>query len=148
MREAWQACGAQVVELGAAEHDHVLGVVSHLPHVLAYALMHQVVASPRSDTLLANAGSGFRDVTRLASSHPEMWRDIFLANRAALLAGLSEFEANLGLLRTAIEQGDADRLDRMLAQCRDVRDGWLADAAKAGQRTDKQTEIQARKGDA
>lgn len=131
VREAWAACGAQVIELGAAEHDHVLGVVSHLPHLLAYALMHQVLASPGSDTLLANAGSGFRDVTRLASSHPEMWRDIFLANREGLLTALAEFEASLGSLRAAIEQGDAAALDLVLARCREVRDAWLARAAAA-----------------
>lgn len=126
VREAWQACGAIVIQLGAAEHDHVLGVVSHLPHLLAYALMHQVLGSARSTTLLDNAGSGFRDFTRLASSHPEMWRDIFLANRRALLAGLDEYEASLASLRALIETGDAATLDRALGDCRDARDAWLA----------------------
>lgn len=129
VRDAWQACGATVVELDAAEHDRVLGIVSHLPHVLSYALMHQVLHATRSATLLDNAGSGFRDFTRLASSHPEMWRDIFLANRDALLAGLGQFEASLAGLRSAIELGDAAALDRVLGQCRDGRNAWIARTA-------------------
>lgn len=130
VREAWQACGAAVIELGAGEHDQVLGIVSHLPHLLAYALMHQVLAAPNAQTLLDNAGSGFRDFTRLASSHPEMWRDILLANRTALLAGLAQFQASLDGLRTAIEQGDTAALDLALTRCRDERNAWLADAAE------------------
>lgn len=131
VREAWQACGATVIELGAGEHDRVLGVVSHLPHLLAYALMDQVVAAADAQTLLGNAGSGFRDFTRLASSHPEMWRDIFVANRTALLAALAQFQSSLDGLRAAIEQGDTAALDQALTRCRDERNAWLARGAHA-----------------
>ncbi|MSQ21460.1 MAG: prephenate dehydrogenase/arogenate dehydrogenase family protein [Betaproteobacteria bacterium] len=125
VREAWQLCGATVVAMSAAEHDAVLGITSHLPHVLAYALMHQVLSAEQRGLLLDNAGSGFRDFTRLAGGQPEMWRDILLSNRTALLAAMDGFDASVAQLRTAIEQGDEAALDRMFNTAREQRDAWL-----------------------
>ncbi len=126
VRAAWEACGAQVVEMRAAEHDAVLGITSHLPHVLAYALMHQVLTDPAEALLLENAGSGFRDFTRLAGGQPEMWRDILLSNRSALLAAMDGFDASVAKLRAAIEHEDGALLDRIFSASRAQRDAWLA----------------------
>src|SRR5918995_2077056 len=103
---AWSACGAKVSRMDAEEHDAVLAAVSHLPHVLAYALVHDVAKRNNSAQLFSFAAGGFRDFTRIASSHPEMWRDICLANREALLEALGSYESHLQDLRRALEAGD------------------------------------------
>ncbi|MFN0301856.1 MAG: prephenate dehydrogenase [Burkholderiales bacterium] len=126
VRAAWEICGATVVEMRAAEHDTVLGITSHLPHVLAYAMMHQVFTDPQQALLLANAGSGFRDFTRLAGGQPEMWRDILLSNRSALLAAMDGFDASVATLRAAIEGEDGALLDRIFGASRTQREAWLA----------------------
>jgi prephenate dehydrogenase len=126
VREAWELCGASVVAMGASEHDTVLGITSHLPHVLAYALMHQVQSARQSRLLFDNAGSGFRDFTRLASGQSEMWRDILLSNRTALLSAMDGFAVSVAQLRTAIERGDGATLDRLFNEARVQREAWLA----------------------
>jgi prephenate dehydrogenase len=83
VQRAWEACGAQVSQLDAAAHDQIFAAVSHLPHLLAFALVHEFAQRADADQLFGFAAGGFRDFTRIASSHPEMWRDICLANRAA-----------------------------------------------------------------
>ena len=93
---AWSACGARVSRMDAEEHDAVLAAVSHLPHVLAYALVHDVAKRNNSEQLFSFAAGGFRDFTRIASSHPEMWRDICLANRDRLLQELKLYANELG----------------------------------------------------
>src|SRR5207249_11999336 len=92
---AWQNCGATVRRLDAAAHDHVFAAVSHLPHLLAFALVDELAARPDANELFRFAASGFRDFTRIAASSPEMWRDISLANREALLDELARFRAAL-----------------------------------------------------
>jgi prephenate dehydrogenase len=124
VRAAWQACGARVTEMSPAEHDAVLAAVSHLPHVLAYALMHELAGRADSANLLAHAGSGLRDLTRLAASHPEMWRDICLANRAPLLAELRRYQDELARFGAMLEQGDASALERAFAAARSARRAW------------------------
>ena len=126
IRSAWQACGARVSTMGAEEHDAVLAAVSHLPHVLAYALAQDVAARGNSARLFEIAGAGFRDFTRLASSHPEMWRDICMANRDALLAEIGQFESALGRIKEHIGAGEGDALEKLFAQARDARDKWLS----------------------
>jgi prephenate dehydrogenase len=126
VRRAWALCGASVVAMSSSEHDAVLGITSHLPHVLAYALMHQVQSADQSRLLFDNAGSGFRDFTRLAGGQPEMWRDILLSNRTALLAALDGFDASVAQLRAAIEKGDGTTLDRLFNDARVERNAWLA----------------------
>ena len=128
VRAAWQACGARVTEMSPIEHDAVLAAVSHLPHVLAYALMHELAGRVDSGNLLAHAGSGLRDVTRLAASHPEMWRDICLANRAPLLAELRRFQDELARFGAMLEQGDAAALERAFAAARTARRAWTGGA--------------------
>jgi prephenate dehydrogenase len=125
VRSAWESCGANVFEMKPKEHDAVLATVSHLPHVLAYALVDQVARQKNAKQLFSYAAGGFRDFTRIASSHPEMWRDICLANREALLAGLERYGKGLDRLRTALKRGDAGALDRLFSGARDARERWL-----------------------
>ncbi len=125
VRGAWEACGAQVEELGAAEHDAVFAAVSHLPHLLAYALVEHVTGRPGGERLLSFAAGGFRDFTRIASSHPEMWRDICIANRGALAAELSRYEIALARLRALLERGDSQALEALFERARSARNRWL-----------------------
>ena len=122
---AWAACGASVLELGAREHDAVLATVSHLPHVLAFALVDHVARHKDAKRLFSYAAGGFRDFTRIASSHPEMWRDICIANRKALLAELKRYGSELARLRRMLERGDGKALEALFSGARDARDRWL-----------------------
>ncbi|HEX5093203.1 MAG TPA: prephenate dehydrogenase/arogenate dehydrogenase family protein [Burkholderiales bacterium] len=123
---AWAACGARVTRMSPEEHDAVLAAVSHLPHLLAYALVHEVAGRDDAAQLFGYAAGGFRDFTRIASSHPEMWRDICVANRDALLAELERFQAKLEALRPLVAQGDGAALERLFAEARGARNRWLA----------------------
>jgi prephenate dehydrogenase len=91
---AWRTCGAIIHMLTPQEHDKVFAAVSHLPHLLAYALVDDIANKPHADLLFQYAASGFRDFTRIAGSSPEMWRDISLANRDALLGELDAYLFN------------------------------------------------------
>jgi len=123
--DAWSACGARVNRLGAEEHDAVLAAVSHLPHVLAYALVHDVAHRQNAEQLFSFAAGGFRDFTRIASSHPEMWRDICVANRERLLAELKRYQAKIGELERLVAAGDGAALERLFAEAREARNQWL-----------------------
>ena len=90
----WEAVGAKVSRMSAEEHDEVFAAVSHLPHLLAFALVHEIAARPDSARLFGYAAGGFRDFTRIASSHPEMWRDICIANRDRLASEVKRFSAS------------------------------------------------------
>jgi len=127
VKGAWQACGASVFELAPREHDAVLATVSHLPHVLAYALVDQVARHKDAKRLFSYAAGGFRDFTRIASSHPEMWRDICIANKKALLAEIDRYGRGLDRVRRMLERGDARALEALFAGARDARDRWLKD---------------------
>jgi prephenate dehydrogenase len=126
VRSLWRACGAEVHEMAPQAHDEVFATVSHLPHLLAYALVHDVATHEAADLLFAYAASGFRDFTRIASSHPEMWRDICMANRPALLAELTRFETVLAEARRMLETQDAAGLERLFDGARRARNEWLA----------------------
>lgn len=125
VRSAWEQCGAQVFALRPKEHDAVFATVSHLPHVLAYALVDQVARHKNAKQLFSYAAGGFRDFTRIASSHPEMWRDICLANRKALLADLGRYSRGLARARAMLERGDAKALEALFRGARDARERWL-----------------------
>jgi prephenate dehydrogenase len=122
---AWKACGAKVSRMDPEEHDAVLATVSHLPHVLAYALVHGVAKRSNSEQLFSFAAGGFRDFTRIASSHPEMWRDICLANRDRVLQELKSYANELGTIRKLIQKGDAAALEKLFAVARDARNKWI-----------------------
>jgi prephenate dehydrogenase len=126
VEEAWRACGARVARMSAEEHDAVFAAVSHLPHLLAYALVHEFAGRADSAQLFSFAAGGFRDFTRIASSHPEMWRDICVANRGPLLAELDRYAEKLRALRPLLERGDGAALEKLFAEARAARGRWLA----------------------
>ena len=125
VRRAWEACGAQVRELAVADHDEVFAAVSHLPHLLAYALVDHVAGRSGGEGLVSFAAGGFRDFTRIASSNPEMWRDICLANRSALLRELAGYRKVLEQVREMLERGDGTALQTLFDKARMARNRWL-----------------------
>lgn len=125
IRTVWEICGAKVSELAPEEHDRVFAAVSHLPHLLAFALVHDLAQRANADQLFGFAASGFRDFTRIASSHPEMWRDICLANRKALMGELDAYMAELLRTRVLLAGADGDGLEDLFATARTRRDAWL-----------------------
>jgi prephenate dehydrogenase len=128
VRAMWGACGARVQTMSAARHDAVFASVSHLPHVLAFALIEQILRAPDAELKLALAGSGFRDFTRIAASSPQVWRDICVANRAALLSDLDAFGAVLDEIRQALETGDGAALQAVFERTSAARAAWGAPA--------------------
>ncbi len=121
VREMWERCGAVVSAMAPEQHDGVFAAVSHLPHVLSFALVAAIAKEPDAALKLAHAGGGFRDFTRIAASSPEMWRDICLANRGAILRELDAYEAELALLRGLIERGDGQAIAAEFELARNVR---------------------------
>ncbi|GAB1232925.1 prephenate dehydrogenase [Ferrigenium sp. UT5] len=124
VRKAWESCGAVVSELTPEEHDAVFAAISHLPHLLSFALVHDIAQRDNRDQLLSFAASGFRDFTRIAASSPEMWRDICMANREALLRELLQYAGELHGLYQALERGDAAKLEEVFSEARKVRSAW------------------------
>ena len=121
VRAMWEAAGAEVATLSAVDHDRILAVSSHLPHMLAYCLMDMVVRHDDHRAILECAAGGFRDSTRIAGSDPVMWRDICLANRDALLVALRQYHDDLGALAAAIEKGDGKWLYETFTRARHAR---------------------------
>ncbi len=130
LRSAWEWCGAQVHELRPAEHDRVFAAVSHLPHLLSFALVHGLAVRENSDQFFSFAASGFRDFTRIAASHPEMWRDICLANRVALLQELDCYRRQLDILHEALLQNDGAALEKTFDVARSARRAWAEGKVK------------------
>jgi prephenate dehydrogenase len=135
---AWEACGAKIHRLTPEEHDRVFAAVSHLPHLLAYALVDDIAGKPHADLLFQYAASGFRDFTRIAGSSPEMWRDITLANSAALLKELDAYLAQLQSLRGHLVSGNGAAIEAVYANAQRARLNWSASI--------EATENQARQG--
>jgi prephenate dehydrogenase len=117
-------CGAVVSELTAQQHDEVFAAVSHLPHLLSFALVHDLAQRDNRDQLLSFAASGFRDFTRIAASSPEMWRDICMANHKALSGELERYIALLIMMREMLKDGDATQLEKIFSEARKVRSAW------------------------
>ena len=121
VRSCWESVGARVTSLGAAEHDRIFAAVSHLPHLLSFALMSEIAARPDAAELLGFAGGGFHTFTRIAAGSPEMWRDIALQNRAALLEEIDRYAARLAVFRELVDRGDGPALQRLMAEARASR---------------------------
>ena len=121
VRGCWEAAGARVALLDAATHDRIFAAVSHLPHLLSFALVSEIGARANASELLAFAAGGFRDFTRIAASSPEMWRDIALQNRAALLDELDRYSERLAVFRALVDRGDGPGLQRLMAEARASR---------------------------
>ena len=124
VRQAWQACGGQLFEMTPQEHDRVFAAVSHLPHLLAFGLVHDLAQRANAEQLFGYAAGGFRDFTRIAGSHPEMWRDICIANRQALIGELDAYLAELALLRAYLLSGDGRSLEAIFDDARTARNAW------------------------
>ncbi len=124
VRKAWEQCGATVSEMTPQQHDEVFAAVSHLPHLLSFALVHDLAQRDNHEQLLSFAASGFRDFTRIAASSPEMWRDISLANRDALLREVKQYADELFVLYQALQNSDEDKLEEIFSLASQVRSNW------------------------
>lgn len=120
----WEQAGAQVTEMNPQHHDEILAASSHLPHVLAYALVHLLAGMPDSKEIFNYAAGGFRDFTRIASSDPRMWHDICLANRDALLTMLRRYSGELQRIADALQHADGAYLQTVFAQAKQARDAY------------------------
>ena len=127
VRAMWTAVGAHVATMTAAEHDRVLAASSHLPHALAFALVDMIVRMDEHRAVFDCAGGGFRDFTRIAASDPTMWRDIFMANREALLALLQQYQDDLQAWIDAVARGDSRWLWETCARAKRARDSLNAE---------------------
>lgn len=130
VRALWLAAGAKVEEMSAARHDEVLGATSHLPHVLAYILVDLLCSMEQRGDVLKFAAGGFRDFTRIASSDPVMWRDILIANRAAISSRIEEYEQHLDRLKEALEAESADRIQAIFERAQATRESFLKQTEK------------------
>jgi prephenate dehydrogenase len=122
--DMWRATGASVHQMSAAQHDGVFASVSHLPHVLSFALVEQILEAPDAALKFSFAAGGFRDFTRIAASSPEMWRDVCIANRTALLTEIDAYTNVLARFRQAIEASDAAALEAAFERSRTARSQW------------------------
>ena len=120
----WHSCGAKVSHMPAQAHDRIFAAVSHLPHLLAFALVDDIANRANAAELFGFAASGFRDFTRIAGSHPEMWRDISLANKEALLQELTAYQTELALLKTLLENEDGAGLEALFSRASLARNAW------------------------
>ncbi len=118
----WHAAGMKTVRMDPSRHDTVMGAVSHLPHLVAFALTNTVSQFDEGENLLGFAAGGFRDTTRIASSPPDMWADIALANRAEMMKMSATMRKNLAAIESAIQSGDREALMRMFKQANEFRE--------------------------
>ncbi|HLX81900.1 MAG TPA: prephenate dehydrogenase/arogenate dehydrogenase family protein [Burkholderiales bacterium] len=121
----WAGIGARVSRMSPQEHDEVFAAVSHLPHLLAFALVSGIGARADAARLFGYAAGGFRDFTRIASSDPEMWRDICMANSDQLLKELGCFSGELEKMRKLLESRNSKELEKLFAEARAARGRWL-----------------------
>lgn len=129
-KDLWMAAGARVTEMSASHHDQIFAAVSHLPHLLAFALVENLAMRQNAEELFAFAASGFRDFTRIAGSSPEMWRDISLANRNALMSELESYQASLSELHTLLDNRDAKGLQALFEKASHARNDWSQPSKK------------------
>lgn len=122
--EVWAAIGCQVVQMPPESHDAAFAAVSHLPHMLAFALMNSVRGQSRGTEYLGLAGPGFRDFTRIAASDPKIWRDILLANRTELLTQSQQFRDQLQSFEAAMQNNDPQALEDLITQASTARANW------------------------
>jgi prephenate dehydrogenase len=127
--QLWQAVGAEVFEMSVSEHDHVLALTSHLPHLLAYALVAQLSNHNEAVNVFDFAAGGLRDFTRIASSDPRMWREILLANKTQLSSSIDDFEQWIAQLRTMLDSNDGDALEMVFSDVKNSRDKFVTELA-------------------
>ena len=120
----WTALGCKVRKMSPEQHDAAFAAVSHLPHLLSFALMNAISGQPQGPDFLSLAGPGFRDFTRIAASDPKVWRDILLSNRQELLAQSQLFQRNLQAMDQLIHDGNADALQELIEHASLTRSQW------------------------
>ena len=123
-QELWEALGCHVQQMSPDQHDAAFAAVSHLPHMIAFALVHAIVNQPQGKDFLSLAGPGFKDFTRIAASDPKMWRDVLLANRHELVEQAKMFQRSLHNMLQLAEDGSGEKLEEMLAQASITRAHW------------------------
>jgi prephenate dehydrogenase len=128
--DVWKAIGCHVTSMSPESHDAAFAAVSHLPHLLAFALMNAITGQPQGKEFLSLAGPGFRDFTRIAASEPNVWRDILLANREELLAQSKIFQRALQAFEQTIASGNADALEKLISQASNTRAHWRISSGK------------------
>lgn len=121
VEDMWRAVGAWVERLDPDDHDAIFAAVSHLPHVLAFALVAQIADAPDAERKLQHAGAGFRDFTRIAAASPAMWRDVCLANREAISSELAQYSAALARIQQALGACDSAALETLFARASQAR---------------------------
>jgi prephenate dehydrogenase len=126
VRRMWQEAGAEVVDMPVDQHDAILAATSHLPHMLAYALVDCLAGMAEHEDIFRFAAGGFADFTRIASSNPQMWHDICFANRDELLQALDRFQQHLSTLRDAIRANDRNTVIEMFVRAKEARDLFAA----------------------
>jgi prephenate dehydrogenase len=127
--DLWTRLGCQIQQMTPKAHDAAFAAISHLPHLIAFAMMNAINSQDDGKTFLSVAGPGFRDFSRIAASDPKVWRDILLANKEELLAQSKVFQRSLQALELMIESGNTQALEGMLDQARTARAGWRMNAA-------------------
>lgn len=122
--DVWTRLGCRVLQMSPEQHDAAFAAVSHLPHLIAFALMNSISGQPQGKDYLSLAGPGFRDFTRIAAGDPKVWRDILVSNREELLEQSKIFQRNLHALELMISSGNAEALEGLLEQASDARANW------------------------
>ncbi|WP_394754983.1 prephenate dehydrogenase [Rhodoferax sp.] len=122
--DVWSALGCRVVQMSPESHDAAFAAVSHLPHLISFALMNAISGQPQGKDYLSLAGPGFRDFTRIAASDAKVWRDIMISNREELLAQTKIFQRNLQALELMISSGNGDALEGLIEQASRTRAHW------------------------
>ena len=125
----WQALGCKVRHMSATDHDAAFAAISHLPHLLAFAFMNGISNQQQRSEFLDLAGPGFRDFTRIAAGDPKIWRDIFLANSAEVLAQSKNFRYSLEALELAILEGDIAAIEKLISHASHLRAHWSLDGS-------------------
>ncbi len=128
----WRYCGAEVTRMFAVDHDRILAATSHLPHMLAYALVDMLARMDDKEEVFRYAAGGFRDFTRIASSNPVMWRDICVANKDQLATLVEDFATELQLLATAIRAGEQQQLEQIFENARNTRERFVDGVKSSG----------------
>ena len=129
----WRAVGSEVIEMDVAHHDRVLAATSHLPHMLAYTLVDMIGCMKERTEILRYAAGGLRDFTRVASSDPQMWHDICLANRDAMVDVLDRFGSELDRLTDAVRRGDGEFVRSVFTRSKSIRDGYIRSGRNGGE---------------
>ena len=130
-RRVWEELGCQVLQMSPEAHDSAFAAVSHLPHLIAFALVNAIAAQPHGQEFLSLAGPGFRDFTRIAASEPKMWRDILMANKQELLEQTQLFQQTLQAMQALFEAGNAEALEELIAQASQLRADWRMGSRRA-----------------